>query len=191
MTATTRPPVAAADLHAAFLRQLPRIYGHAQYAFRHVACADSSDDRVAETVALAWKHFAALTRRGKDPAGFVTTLSLRASQAVKAGRRLVRSDGARDALSPVAKVRHGFVVSRLPHPRCDVPPSPRRWPTTAGRRYRIWCRSGSTTRRGGPGSGRAPGRSWTSWRSAGGPARWRAGSASAWEGRARCGGCSP
>lgn len=117
MTATICPPVPASQLHAAFLRQLPRIRAHARYAFRSVACPDTRADRVAETVALAWRHFAALSRRGKDPAGLVTTLSLRASQAVKAGRRLVRSDGARDALSPVARVRHGFTVSRLPNPR--------------------------------------------------------------------------
>ncbi|HVK16614.1 MAG TPA: hypothetical protein VM533_06670 [Fimbriiglobus sp.] len=62
MTATTRPPVPAADLHTAFLRQLPRIYTHARYAFRHVACADSRDDRVAETV-LAVTVGAALVSR--------------------------------------------------------------------------------------------------------------------------------
>jgi hypothetical protein len=121
MTTSAIAPVPASQLHAAFLRQLPRIYAHARYAFRHVVCADARADRVAETVALAWRHFAALSRRGKDPTRFVTTLSLRASQAVKAGRRLVRSDGARDALSPVARVRHGFAVERLPHPRCEAP----------------------------------------------------------------------
>jgi len=113
--------VSAPDLQAAFLGQLPRIRAHARFAFRHVACPDARADRVAETVALAWKTFAALSGRGRDPGRFVTTLSLRASQAVKAGRRLVRSESARDALSPVARARHGFAVGRLPHPRSDDP----------------------------------------------------------------------
>ena len=42
------------------------------------------------------------------------TLALRCSQAVRAGR-LARSDSARDVLSPVAGVRHGFAVSHLGH----------------------------------------------------------------------------
>jgi DNA-directed RNA polymerase specialized sigma24 family protein len=121
MTETTRPPVPTSRLHAAFLAALPRIRAHARYAFRHVACPDTRDDRVAETVAIAWRQFARLHRRGKDPSRFVTTLALRCSQAVRAGRRLVRSDGARDALSPVARARHRFAVERLPHPRCGVP----------------------------------------------------------------------
>ncbi|HVK10604.1 MAG TPA: hypothetical protein VM597_17690 [Gemmataceae bacterium] len=117
----TTAPDRTADLHAAFLGQLPRILAHARFAFRHVACPDARADRVAETVALAWRSFAALSGRGRDPSRFVTTLSLRASQAVKAGRRLVRSEAARDALSPVARARHGFAVARLPQPRCGVP----------------------------------------------------------------------
>ena len=121
MPASITAPVRAADPHAAFLGQLPRIVAHARFAFRHVACPDARADRVAETVALAWKSFAALSGRGRAPGRFVTTLSLRASQAVKAGRRLARSDSARDALSPVARARHGFAVGRLPHPRCDDP----------------------------------------------------------------------
>jgi hypothetical protein len=44
----------------------------------------------------------------------VTTLALRCTQAVKAGRRLVGCVSSRDALSPVAQVRHGLSVVRLP-----------------------------------------------------------------------------
>src|SRR5262245_46518605 len=121
MTATICPPVAATDLHAAFLAELPRFAAHARFATRHVACPDTRADLAAEVLALASRQFARLHRRGKDPGTIVTTLALRCSQAVRAGCRLVRSDGARDALSPVARVRHGFVVSRLPHPRCEAP----------------------------------------------------------------------
>jgi hypothetical protein len=63
---------------------------------------------------LAWKHFVALSARGRRPEAFVTTLALRCTQAVKAGRRLFGNEGGRDALSPVAQVRHGFAVGRLP-----------------------------------------------------------------------------
>jgi len=121
MPASITAPVRAADPHAAFLGQLPRIVAHARFAFRHVACPDARADRVAETVALAWKSFAALSGRGKDPRTFVSTLALRCSQAVRAGRRLARSESARDALSPVARARHGFTVGRFPPPRGDVP----------------------------------------------------------------------
>jgi hypothetical protein len=65
-------------------------------------------------VALAWRHFAALARCGKKPEEFVTTLALRCSQAVKAGRRLAGCETGRDVLSPVAQVRHGVRVTRLP-----------------------------------------------------------------------------
>jgi hypothetical protein len=107
-------PGHTADLHASLLAELPRIRAHARYAFQHVACPDTREDLVAETVAIGWKYFAALSHRGKDPTGFITTLSLRASQAVRAGRGLVRSDNARDALSPVCQRRRNFVVAPLP-----------------------------------------------------------------------------
>jgi DNA-directed RNA polymerase specialized sigma24 family protein len=103
-----------AGITAVFLAHLPRFEAHARFAFRRVGCPEARADRVAETLALAWKHFAALARRGKKPERFVTTLALRCTQAVRAGRRLAGSESATDALSPVAHVRHGFSVVRLP-----------------------------------------------------------------------------
>jgi DNA-directed RNA polymerase specialized sigma24 family protein len=97
-----------------FLAHLPRFEAHARFAFRRLGCPHARDDRVAETLALAWRHFAALSKRGKRPEQFVTTLALRCSQAVKAGRKLVRCEGGKDVLSPVAQVRHGVSVMRLP-----------------------------------------------------------------------------
>jgi hypothetical protein len=44
----------------------------------------------------------------------VTTLALRCSQAVRAGRRLAGCETGTDVLSPVARVRHGLRVTRLP-----------------------------------------------------------------------------
>src|SRR5437763_1551029 len=55
-------------------------------AHRGVGCPDTRADLVAETGALAWRHFARLVDRGKNPERFVTTLDLRSTQAVRAGR---------------------------------------------------------------------------------------------------------
>ena len=99
-----------------FVLHLPRIEAHARFALRHVLCPDSRDDLEAEIVALAWRWFSVLSARGKHPEQFVTTLALRCSQAVRAGRRLASPDRAGDVLSPVAKVRHGVVVEPLDGP---------------------------------------------------------------------------
>src|SRR5262249_31752256 len=106
------------------LAHLPRCGGQSRYASRHVRCPDTRADLTAETLALAWRHFAALAHRGRRPEAFVTTLALRCSQAVRAGRRLAGSDRSTDALSPVARVRHGFAVPPLrdPPPATDPPP---------------------------------------------------------------------
>jgi hypothetical protein len=111
---TTLTPRNGRSITAVFLAQLPRFLAHARFAFRRVGCPHARADRVAETVALAWRHFAALARRGKKPEEFVTTLALRCSQAVKAGRRLVGCETGTDVLSPVAQVRHSVRVTRLP-----------------------------------------------------------------------------
>jgi hypothetical protein len=122
-TLTTRT---GRSVTAVFLAHLPRFEAHARFAFHRVACPHARADHVAETLALAWKHFATLARRGKRPERFVTTLALRCSQAVKAGRRLAGSEAGKDALSSVAHVRHGFSVVRLPDRDrlLDHPPLP-------------------------------------------------------------------
>jgi hypothetical protein len=76
---------------ASFLAQLPRFLARARFAFRRVACPQTRADRVAEALALAWKHFVTLSQRGKRPEAFVTTLALRCTQAVKAGTSSMRS----------------------------------------------------------------------------------------------------
>jgi DNA-directed RNA polymerase specialized sigma24 family protein len=96
-----------------FLMHLPRLEKHARYALRHIPCPDVRADLIAETVALAWKHFLSLVRRGKDPTAFFTTLALRCSQAVRSGRRLAGSERSKDVMSPVARIRHGFTVGGL------------------------------------------------------------------------------
>ena len=102
-----------ARLHSRFVQHLPRIEAHAACALRHVRCDDTRADLTAEMVALAWRTFVRLTRRGKRPEAFVTTLARRCSQAVRSGRRLAGAESARDVLSRVAAARHGFTVARL------------------------------------------------------------------------------
>src|SRR5262249_13071765 len=80
MLPATEPTIA--DPQTAFLEQLPRFEVHARYAFRPVRCHATGADLMAETLALAWRHFAALALRGRHPETFVTTLALRCSQAV-------------------------------------------------------------------------------------------------------------
>jgi hypothetical protein len=102
-----------ARLQSLFAQHLPRIEAHAACALRHIRCEDTRADMTAEMVAIAWRHFIRLAHRGKHPEEFITTLALRCSQAVRAGRRLASSESARDALSRVAAARHGFMVAHI------------------------------------------------------------------------------
>jgi DNA-directed RNA polymerase specialized sigma24 family protein len=96
-----------------FLAHLPRFRAHARFALRHIHSPEIRADLLAETIAIAWKHFVALTQRGKDPTTFIAVLALRCSQAVRGGRRLAGSESMKDVMSPVARVRHGFAVGPL------------------------------------------------------------------------------
>jgi hypothetical protein len=110
----------SAALADQFMANLPRLEKHARYALRHIPCPDAQADLIAETVALAWKLFLSLVRRGKDPTTFFTTVALRCSQAVRSGRRLAGSDASKDVMSPLARKRHGFTVGGLDdRPRKD------------------------------------------------------------------------
>jgi hypothetical protein len=96
-----------------FLVHLPRFQAHADYAHRHIHCPETRSDLTAETIALAWMHFLRLVERGKDPSRFITTLALRCSQAVRAGRRLAGSERISDVLSPITRARHGYSLEKL------------------------------------------------------------------------------
>jgi DNA-directed RNA polymerase specialized sigma24 family protein len=111
-TCAAHAPPPLVDIQSAFVRVLPRIRAHARYALRRTT-PDVRDDLVAEVLALSWKHFADLSRRGRQPEQFVTTLALRCSQAVRGGRRVAGSDGMCDVLSPIAGCRGRFAVSSL------------------------------------------------------------------------------
>lgn len=107
-------PAGSAPLQARFLNILPRLEAHARIYFRHVRCWAHRADCIAETVALSWRWFVGLAARGKDATQFPTVLAGYAARAVRSGRRLGGQERARDAMSPVAQQRHGFVVGKLP-----------------------------------------------------------------------------
>jgi hypothetical protein len=101
-------------LHARFLEILPRIELHGRIYFRFLRSSQQKEEALAEMAALAWKWFQRLVERGKDPTRFPSALATFAARAVKSGRRLCGQERTKDALSPQAQQRHGFLVSRIP-----------------------------------------------------------------------------
>ena len=110
------PPGPSLDaLQAAFLALvLPRVLTHGRVYFRHLRSAELKEEYLAEMVALTWKWHCRLAERGKDAARFPTALATFAARAVRGGRRACGQERGRDALSPSAQRRHGFLVSALP-----------------------------------------------------------------------------
>ena len=102
------------SLHARFLALLPRIEAHAKIYFRDVRCSSTRADRIAEAVALAWKWFVRLVKRGKDAALFVSALAKFAVKAVECGRRLTGMEKAKDVMNRQTQQRRGFAVEKLP-----------------------------------------------------------------------------
>jgi hypothetical protein len=101
-------------LHSRFLAFLPRIEAHASVCFRGIRCADKRADRIAETIALAWKWFLKLEERGKDATQFVSAIATFAVKAVRCGRRVAGMERAKDVMNPRTQQRHGFAVEKLP-----------------------------------------------------------------------------
>jgi hypothetical protein len=93
---------------------LPRIEAHARIYFRSIRCSDKRADRIAETIALAWKWFLRLEERGKDATQFVSAIATYAVKAVKSGRRLAGMERAKDVMNGHTQYRHGFVIQKLP-----------------------------------------------------------------------------
>jgi hypothetical protein len=102
------------SLEAGFLALLPKIQTHAQIFFRHIVCPATKADKVAETIALAWKWYCRLRERGKDVRQFPMAFCFVVARAVKSGRRLCGMEPAKDVLSPAAQQRHGFKAESLP-----------------------------------------------------------------------------
>jgi len=110
------PMISSDTLQTRFLLLLPRIKTCAQFLFRDIKCPDKKADRIAEVIALAWKWFVELERRGKDPASFITALATLACRAVRSGRRLATMEPAKDVFTSRTQVREGFTVTTLPDP---------------------------------------------------------------------------
>jgi hypothetical protein len=102
------------SLQSRFLALLPRIESQARIYFRGIRCRTKKADCVAEVVAICWKWFCRLARRGKDATQFVGALAALAARAVWSGRRACRSESTVDVTSSVAQRRHGFVVQPFP-----------------------------------------------------------------------------
>jgi hypothetical protein len=100
-------------LHADFLVLLPKLQNHAEIYFRHVNCPNQKADKIAETIALAWKWFLRLHERGKDINQFTMVFVYLVAKAVKSGRRLTGTEKAKDVMSPLAQRRHGFKVEAM------------------------------------------------------------------------------
>ena len=102
------------QLQLRFLSIIPRIRLHARIYFRHIRCYFRKADFVAEVIALAWKWFINLAKKGKDACNFPSVLATFAARAVKCGRRAYGQMKAQDVLNEQAQQRHGFYVGKLP-----------------------------------------------------------------------------
>jgi hypothetical protein len=76
------------QLQARFLSIRHRIETHARVYFRQIRSSDEKAERIAETLALAWKWFVRLALRGKDATQYPSVLATYAAKAVQSGRRL-------------------------------------------------------------------------------------------------------
>jgi len=101
-------------LQISFLDLVPKIQTHAAIYFRGIRCPAKKADKVAETVALAWRWFLTLTRQGKDASQFVMVFAFTVARSVKCGRRLAGMEPARDVMSERCQQRHNFTVESLP-----------------------------------------------------------------------------
>jgi hypothetical protein len=116
MTASLDPvnTPASCQRNASFLALLPKIRTCAFLYFRHIPCPDTKADKVAETIALAWKWFLRLEEQGKDVARFPSVFVGYLTRAVGCGRRVCGLERGRDVLNPIAQRRNGFKVESLP-----------------------------------------------------------------------------
>jgi hypothetical protein len=97
-----------------FLAVLPAIERHGRVYFRHIRCAHQLQDALAEMIALAWRWFVRLVEQGKDVLAFRTVLAAYCARHVRSGRKLCGQEASKDALSPLAQTRRGFLVQTLP-----------------------------------------------------------------------------
>jgi hypothetical protein len=103
------------QLQVAFLALVPNIEKHARNAFAYYKCANQKADKVAESVALAWKWFVRLHERGKNASTFPVVFASLVARAVASGRRIAGGEPASDVMSKSAQRKHGFSVTEFPH----------------------------------------------------------------------------
>jgi hypothetical protein len=97
-----------------FLPILPKIQAQARFAFRQLRC-ELREELIAETVAIAFRSWMLLVRRGKAARAFATPLGRYAIRRVQEGRNLAGRASRSDVLSPQAQRRYGIQVQRLVH----------------------------------------------------------------------------
>ena len=102
------------QVQAKFLSIVPKIRLYARIYFRHVKCSFKKADFIAEVIALSWKWFVRLAKRGKDACCFPSVLAGYAAKAVHSGRRITGQLKPRDVMSERAQQKHGFVVGEFP-----------------------------------------------------------------------------
>jgi len=107
------PPRHPTHLHDRFLALVPQIEIRGRIYFRYLRCPQTRDDALQEMLALAWKWFLSLAKRGKDAAQFPSALANFAARAVCSGRRLCGMDPGKDVLSRRAQQRHHFTTGTL------------------------------------------------------------------------------
>ena len=98
---------------AAFMSVLPAVINHAKIRFRHLP-AQQREEAVQEAIASACASYHRLASQGRLDAARPGTLATFAVNFVCNGRHVGgRQDAARDALSPVAQVRHRFATGSI------------------------------------------------------------------------------
>ncbi|MBA4192796.1 MAG: hypothetical protein C0467_32940 [Planctomycetaceae bacterium] len=101
-------------LQAEFITLLPKIEYTVRVHLQHISCSDRQSDLVCEAIAMCWKWYIGLSRKGRSRAEFLYTFAALAARAAHSGRRLCGSEKARDALSPRCQRMRNFTVSPLP-----------------------------------------------------------------------------
>ena len=71
------------------------------------------DERIADTIALAWKCYLQLLENGKDVDTFKMVFVFTVVRSVRCGRRVTGTEKAKDVMSNRAQRRHGFTVDAI------------------------------------------------------------------------------
>jgi hypothetical protein len=119
LEANAHDAAALAAAQESFLAALPRLQTHINLHLRH-RDPGRQDDLRANAIGLAWKHWLAAIRGGKNPGDFVSAIADFCVRQVRAGRRPQSQERPRDVLSPRAQRIHNFVASGLPQHETGV-----------------------------------------------------------------------